>query len=348
MKTFAVVFSLLAAVGAVAQEATPCTTTAQCPAGQECARADCPPCDPSADPTCDPTCEGTCVDVAPPPPTETPCTTDADCGPDQLCAVVDCARPCDVSDPACVPTDCPGGGVCIDRGPAPGCTVDDDCAGDDVCITQTVESCAGSGCACPSDGDEDPNNDPPCDCAADPASPPECTTESYAYCGPRYLADCALDADCGPGFTCQVHDACDCSSDPCDCPTEPGVAPPGTCELVRVECNDDCPEGLVCVDEATPCVGGAEGGSCDAPTEPTRICVPPGYVQEGPPPDVEGDGGEVLAGEDDRSVDDDAADATAAPGDDDDDVIIFGCAQGTPTGALPLAALALLLRRRRR
>jgi hypothetical protein len=320
--------TLFAAVGALAQN-TPCSVDADCADGEACV-------------------DGACSAAAPP--VEQPCSVDEDCGPDQLCAIVDCARPCDAADPDCEPTDCAGGGFCIDRAPPPPppCASDDDCDGDDVCITGTVESCAGSGCACPDDGDGDASNDPPCDCGS--PTPPECTTETFAFCGPRYLDDCAVDADCGPGFTCEIHDACDCSTDPCDCPTEPGVAPPGTCALVRVECVEDadCTDGFVCVAEATtePCfVDDAGNTSCDAPAA-TKVCQPPGYFEGAPAPGVEG-------ATRDGDADNDADDADDA-GDDDDqpglgnDVVIFACAQGNAAGALPLAALALLLRRRRR
>jgi Cys-rich repeat protein len=317
--------ALFVAPGAFAQS-SPCSSTADCAAGAECV-------------------DGACVESRPAP---TACTTDADCGDGQFCAIYPCAAPCDADDPACEPIECDGGGECVDETPpTPTCTADDDCGDGNVCLTGTVESCATSGCACPDDGDGDPSNDPPCDCG-EPA-PPECTTESYAYCGPRYLADCAVDADCGPGFVCVIHDGCDCAVDSagnetCDCPTEPGTAPPGVCELIRVECADDadCDNGFVCVDEpqAEPCFVDDQGNTtCDV-VAAARVCVPPDYAVGAPVAGESRGGAEDTGAADD--VDDEDVVENAAP------VFRFSCAQGSAGGALPLAALALLLRRRRR
>jgi hypothetical protein len=346
---------LFAAVGALAQGIPPpeqtCENDAECPDGSSCLLPDCPVCDPDS-PDCQPVDCGPGVCVANPPP-EVECTLDSDCPEDQFCAIRDCAPPCDPDDPTCEPVDCTGGGVCIPRDPVeppPSCTTDEECGDGNVCITQTAESCRSEGCVCADDGDGDPSNDPPCDCP--PPSEPECTTETYSFCGPRWLDECAVDADCGAGFACLIHDACDCSTDPCDCPTEPGVAPPGACELVRVECTDesDCTDGFVCTEEAAtePCAVDETGANtCDAPAA-TRICAPPGYEQ-GVPVNT---GEEPRSGED-GTADDDNDDDTDDDTDDEgaDDVAnpyLFACTQTSGVGLGPLVALGLFLLRRRR
>ncbi|MBM4279237.1 MAG: hypothetical protein FJ137_00265 [Deltaproteobacteria bacterium] len=331
-----------------------CSSDAECPLGATCQTPDCPTCDPD-DPACEPAaCTGVCV-AAPPP--GVACTTDSDCADDQFCAVFDCPATCDSADPDCVPVDCPGSGVCSPHGeqtppPPPSCTTDADCGDGTVCITQTVESCASEGCACPDngsgDGDGDPTNDPPCECP--PPSAPDCTTETVSFCGPRWLDECATDADCGPGFTCEQAEDCTCSIDSagnesCDCSDAPTS---GACQLVRVECTDaaDCSDGFVCVEEAAtePCATDEQGNTDCGPPLVTRICVPPDYVS---PVDKGGEGetrndDDTAAGSDGDGDGDDAVDDT-----DDGSAYIFNCAQGGAGGALPLAALALLLRRRR-
>jgi uncharacterized protein (TIGR03382 family) len=338
---------LLAAASALAQDIPPpppaqttCTVDADCPDGSSCALPDCPVCDP-ASPDCTPVDCGPGVCVENPPP-EVACTSDADCAADQFCAVPDCAPPCDSADPTCEPVDCSGGGVCLPRGepPPPPCSSDADCADGTVCITATSESCASTGCACPSDGDNDPSNDPPCDCP--PPSEPECTTETYAFCGPRWLDDCAVAEDCGPGFTCEQISDATCSIDSngnesCDPPTGETQ---GYCDLIRVECADDtdCSDGFLCVDDASatePCAVDDTGASnCEAPTA-TKICVPPGYQQALP---VAAEGGERSDGAVDEGDDE---------SDDDGDVVI-NCAQGNAASLSPLAALGVLVLRRRR
>jgi uncharacterized protein (TIGR03382 family) len=279
-----------------------------------------------------------------------PCESDADCGENQICALTDCARPCDTDeDPACEPTDCGGGGTCIDIGepPPPACAVDADCAEGERCIVETFESCVGTGCVCAED-------DPACDC--DVPAEEECKTETYAFCAPPWALACDVDSDCGPGFTCELLESCACSggggsdgpeapdADPAppeqECVCEPATE--GSCVLERVECasDADCLEGFACVDEgsAGTCSVSEDGTvDCDEPAESARICMPPAFVG-GP----EGEAGLIRA-EDDGSDDEDTL------GDDvDAQNIIINCSASSPAGALPLAALALLLRRRRR
>jgi uncharacterized protein (TIGR03382 family) len=269
----------------------------------------------------------------------TECLTDADCADGEVCALTDCGPTCDPDDPTCEPVDCGSGGVCIAvEEPPPSCTADSDCADGDICITQTIASC--TGCACADDGDNDPTNDPPCDCPAEP----ECTDETFSFCGPRYLGDCAVDADCGAGFTCTAAESCACaiSSDdaaPADCVCE--TSDTLVCVLDRVECTDDadCADGLVCVDEAAnaPCAIREDGSAeCDAVDDGTRICAPEGYL-----------GGAVEARAD--ANDEDGDDEDDGDDGDDGDIVTIDCSQSSAAGALPFAAaLVVLLRRRRR
>lgn len=342
-------------------ETQPCSADTDCPTGSTCALPDCPPCS-SADPTCDPNACGTGICVLGPPP-GAGCNTNADCPEGQFCELTDCGPSCDPDDPTCEPTDCGGGGFCVDRGspPAPACASDADCDEGNVCITETYESCTSDGCACPIDGDGNPDNDPPCDCP--PPSEPTCTTETVSFCGPRWLDECGADADCGPGFTCEQVEDCTCSIDSagnesCDCAAD---APTRSfCQLIRVECTDDadCDNDFVCAEDTAEgnCVVDDTGEPTCAPL--TKVCVPPDYDEVFPVDGEENgprDDEDPVSPVDDGTSDDDAD----APGsrvddadDDDDDnagdSFVLNCAQGGSVGALPLAALGLLLLRRRR
>lgn len=290
----------------------------------------------------------------PPPPPPTECVVDADCAEGEFCAPVDCAPPCDpTADPACEPVDCSGTGVCIAAEPPPPpveCTADADCAGDDVCITGTSESCSGEGCVCPDDGDGDPSNDPPCDCLA--PAPPECTTETFAFCGPRYLDDCTVDADCGAGFTCDAVDTCVCTAPgaegdaaaPPDCSCEPSDT--RSCVLERVECSDDadCAEGFVCLNDGAeaPCVLEEDGSTnCGAnDVAAGGICAPEGF----------GEAGGVVRGEDNGASGNNDEDEDIDGDVEDEAGITIDCSQAGGRASAPFALLALglgLLRRRR-
>ncbi|MBI1946152.1 MAG: hypothetical protein HYS27_10670 [Deltaproteobacteria bacterium] len=276
------------------------------------------------------------------------CASDLECDAGEVCEILETAcAGCPVDDPLCDPTVCDGVGKCLPTGedPPAGCASDADCAGGEVCITETWETCTGGGCVCPDDGDGDPSNDPPCDCP--PPEEPTCTSETVSFCGPRWLDGCAVDADCGPGFTCEAVELCTCtaSSDPsvpeqCSCESSGEL----TCVLEPIVCEDDadCPDGLVCVEQlgAVPCAlledGTVECG--DGTNDTERLCAPAGFTEQGGVVRAES-GTDPAEGEgEDGDQDDDG----------DDDLIRIDCAQSGAAGALPLATLALALVRRRR
>lgn len=274
-----------------------------------------------------------------------PCTADTDCAEGQICALTDCARPCDTDvDPTCEPVDCGGGGTCIDAGPPPAeCASDADCGSGERCVIETFESCVG--CACAAD-------DPACDC--DIPTGEECKTETFAFCLQPWQAACAVDADCGGGFTCEFIESCGCSGsggseggdadaappapeDPEACVCEPATE--GSCVLERVECASaaDCAAGFECIDEGSAGVCSVdEAGTvtCDEPAASASVCAPAGFGGG-----TGAENGLVRASDD--SADDEPVDEVDARN-------VFACSTSTATSALPLAALALLLRRRRR
>ena len=296
----------------------------------------------------------TCVDGActlPDQPAPAGCIADTDCAVGQVCALSDCGPGCDPDDPACEPPDCAGAGICIDSNepPPPECDVDSDCSGDDVCIIRTVESCSASGGSAPDGGAPAP---PPSD------PPTECTVETYASCGPRWFAECTVDSDCGAGFTCEFLSQTDCActapdADPTtdECACEETPATEGVCVLEPVACSADaeCDNDFVCIVDGNVGVGCNEagGGDCGAPESPERdapdavdgYCAPVGFA--GPREGNEAIGGESPTTDDVENDDDDD--------DSDDDFGMFCAAtNASPAGLLPFAALALVLRRRRR
>lgn len=80
------------------------------------------------------------------------------------------------------------------------CTGDTDCADGMVCLTETHQQCSGAAVACQK-GQECPEPEPA-----------ECNTVTESECVPKYLAPCALDADCGEGFACVQGQECGCST----------------------------------------------------------------------------------------------------------------------------------------
>ncbi|MDP2340848.1 MAG: hypothetical protein Q8O67_07820 [Deltaproteobacteria bacterium] len=291
-----------------------------------------------------------------PEPAPQECTSDLDCPEGSLCSPSDCACVDDNADGAC-DTECPAAGIClVVEEPPPACATDSECGEGLICITETFESCSGGGSDGAAPCDPDAGN---CDPPTEPSPPPECTSETVSFCAPPYFAACDVDADCGGGFACIAEEICTCegtvSPDGSGDPAEP--APPdcscttgdaNVCVLVRTTCTDDadCALGLVCVDESVATV------PCDAKDGTTncggggdiiaaeRICAPEGFDGEVRTQEEvdEAQGGGDENGEDGDDEED---------GDDDGDIVI-NCAQTSPGAVLPFAAIALLLRRRRR
>jgi hypothetical protein len=132
-------------------------------------------------------------------------------------------RPCPPDDAECVKQQ----SFCMEPAqevkecvPAP-CQVNADCADGMVCFTQEFSRCSSGGsvpaCAPSPDGGmiEDCKQ-------AEPPPPPECTTEKYSQCVPRYVPPCQQDADCGPGFLCKEEIQTSC--------TNTGTGGKGGCE----------------------------------------------------------------------------------------------------------------------
>ncbi|MDP6943956.1 MAG: hypothetical protein QF464_07390, partial [Myxococcota bacterium] len=241
------------------------------------------------------------------------CETDDDCPSGMICDEVGSATTV-VSDAACI---CPDGEPDCDCGegfsepapepetttyyacvPAP-CDTDADCGDGLVCITNIYEICEPGVKAQPcaeEDPDCDGDTEPP---AEDPA--PECETLTESYCGPKYLANCEIDSDCGEGFTCVEEEICGCavtgvqvppsSTETDDVPEEEGSssdsagAPGGATEPTEPEGDDeedeDCscePTGeMICELQELPCQSdddcAFEGWTCQmAGLQPSVPC----------------------------------------------------------------------------
>ncbi len=303
--------ALTAGIGAFALGgqalAQTCVTDADCAEGQVCLATPCaaPDCDPD-DAECDPpVCEDVCVDD----PGGVPwseCASDDDCGAGFVCEAVggsDCACPAGADCMDCEPETFYG---CV---PAP-CQSDADCGEGLVCLTFESASCSDTAepmpvCE-PGQECEEPSGVP---------APPECETETVSFCGPKYLAACEVDGDCGEGFTCEVAEECSCSgggATPTDPVPEPGQdggdagdpmpprefddgAPPEECvceptgekycQAQEIACEDDaaCPTGWTC--ESYPSTPSTcwtdESGNVECDDEQgvpaPSVCVPPYY-----------------------------------------------------------------------
>lgn len=282
-KTFRWTFVAAAAAAApflapTASYALDCETDADCPDGEVCLATPCavPDCDPS-DPACAPVdCPSICS--AAPVTGFADCETDADCGEGFICIVE--------SGESCATPACPPGEECdtsIDCEPyeysycafdIQPCTSDADCGDGLICYSYSYESCTGEDVACSPDGE-----------CPEP-EPAECETVEEAFCVPPYVAPCAVDADCGEGFTCVEAEMCSCGgssgggsggSDTPPVPEDDGGSDPSEpdagsgdrevpgdfeddctcepsgefyCEPQQIECtsNADCPESWECVD----------------------------------------------------------------------------------------------------
>jgi hypothetical protein len=176
-----------------------CDSTADCPDGQLCEMADCPAiaCDPDDADCVQPDCpeSGECTDEGSNGGWESTCETDADCPAGFACEVV-----------GGMSTTCPAGEDCDPVNvqiygckPAP-CDTDADCAGELVCVTETI------GC------DDLAMGVPDCageDCPPEEEVPP-CEPTVVGKCGPKWAAPCEVSADCGEGFECipEVYESC--------------------------------------------------------------------------------------------------------------------------------------------
>lgn len=214
-----------------------CTSDADCAEGEVCEMGptisqgfqpdpDMPPGeegDPMPEP---PPAEGTCV---PEDTWESECETDADCPAGMMCAEAGATSQLVAVDaPACVcPEEEPDCG-CDEEGeqampepmpepettiyyacvPAP-CESDADCGDDLACLSHTYQQCEDLPLTTMVPCRED---DPDCGGSMEPRPEPECETVTESYCGPKYLANCEADADCGEGFSCVAEEMCECET----------------------------------------------------------------------------------------------------------------------------------------
>lgn len=238
---------------------------------------------------------------------ETECSADADCGDGFVCETyeVPCAGACAPGEDCDTSCDSTTESECVPAPPA-SCTTAADCDPDLVCVTVTYETCddvaVPATCAV---GEE---------CDTGPAPDVSCTTETEGYCVPPYLAPCQVNADCGPGFTCEESEVCGCSGgDSAGSSGSDGMQPRTTvdagsdddcscsgtgefyCDIVQQECTADseCPGTMVC--DTLPgddyddggvvetCTSTPDGGmECESEevdagssTESTKYCLPP-------------------------------------------------------------------------
>lgn len=277
MRTYLLVAGLVLALPGLAS-AVPCTTNADCAAGEVCEMSGaCPPCPGDGTP-CDDTCSTTSECVAytseGPAVAGPTCATEADCPYGFGCMEVEVGGTgCD-----CVCAECPDPNVecpcdcggCTEQPPvaelrcvfvAAACDTDADCAGGFECAEEQVCSSGGSTeCVCPG-CDPATGECPPCDCPppADPA-PDQCVTVA-GWCMPPQIA-CADGAACPTDWTCEQipmgSSGCDCA---CACDPDTGECPPCECACPEPAPESYClPPGWAAIlDELVP-VGGSGGG----------------------------------------------------------------------------------------
>jgi len=206
------------------------------------------------------------------------CTSDADCPADMICEYF----PCDCGTYGSAgeaPSDCycEPSGQCVPRQTSPcdavkcaagthceertecydGCTSPD---GSNLCDPatgvapcNTWAECVPDQKGCGSDA-ECPAGYAcqlyPCDCANPDPNTGDCLCEPWGECVPVTQPTCTTDADCGPGFHCEIDSWCGCPEG-MDCTTEYDawcidggvcVADPEPLCLT----NSDCPEGEIC------------------------------------------------------------------------------------------------------
>lgn len=163
--------------------------------------------------------EGFCEPIPEPPSSE--CETDDSCPQGQICeeaGSVGSACACSSDDPDC--EECAEFVseettfyACV---PAP-CEVDADCGGDLKCIEYVDDLCGPTpiSMGAPEPMPAVPPGAPcregeDCDSPSDGPSTEDCEPIVTNLCGPKWLAPCELDADCGDGFTCVEEEDCAC------------------------------------------------------------------------------------------------------------------------------------------
>lgn len=271
----------------------PCESSSDCSEGQECTFYT-EPCDPEDPEGCDEDPVGLCMD------------SDDDWSDDLP------MQPCDSN------SDCDAGWYCYQDWDMSFCAPDwmHSCNSDSDCGSYLV-------CINPMDDDGDFE-----DGDAGPADPPQPQFRPKAagdICAPQYLSDCEVDADCGPGFTCEP-DEWDCtvgSDGTTDC--DDAVH---SCIIVQVSCSSD-----------SDCEAGWSCGHIQS--EGSEFCLPPYYddLQElyG---DFDGSGGDDFPGGDPETGDNDQPTSGSdddsdgdSDGDDDGDDDGQGAAPGEADGA---------------
>lgn len=342
LSTFAAIAPILVAAEAFAfaMPAPPidCTTDEECGYGYYCGcgGATTLPEDPAGDAICALTCLPVDPIVIDLPTSE--CSTSADCPAGYSCDIVGSSG-CDFSCPpgeACEPMVCDPVVFygCV-YAPTP-CAADADCSDGFVCVSNSYEICSGRPAPI------DPESGLPID-PTDPVEP-ACETITEAYCAPPYEAPCAVDADCGDGFTCREIEECACAGGSGDFapPPLPGEEDPGQnipvfppdcecagtgefyCELQFIPCVEDaeCPADFTCAvytspgtcyfDEATGEEICTDGGIVEG------NCLPPGWLAgngEPTPTDPTDPGEEVPV--DIETPGDDTDPGTDLPGDEE-------------------------------
>lgn len=211
------------------------------------------------------------------------CETDADCGAHEVCETYT-FEACPACEPGveCGPCAVDSGSHCT-VGPPTSCSSDADCEDGTLCVRFSFESCSAPGWSGPCDDNGEP-------CEVPPTDEVTCEVEEQNLCVPPFLAPCAVDADCGEGFTCEDLEVCSCSSsprppgedddgdfapEPCEC------EPTGDtyCALIHTFCETDadCPSGMECLVGETPAIACEPADSCEQLPGEAPFCAPRNY-----------------------------------------------------------------------
>jgi subtilisin family serine protease len=260
--------------------ATPCTTDADCAAGEKCAGGVClPACAEHGDCSAGAVCkDGACMVVGCSDGSECPagtacpaegegrtcrpsCGSDAECAGPELCLPALGGDLCQAIACADAVT-CPAGTVC----PQEGGTCQRPCASDRDCVEPALclPALGGDLCreiAC-TDGSE---------CPVGTACP---------WGGGHCLRTCASDADCVPPAICVAGGNGDiCQTIPCetsdDCPGETRCTSEGFCFPADFECvtEESCPSGWECRGGVCKDPGAGGGGGCATAGGGSGLCL---------------------------------------------------------------------------